>query len=231
MNLSKSEMKMAVAQDIGKQFAEREDALSAEVRKLEGAQAGLKQASDKLESVKAFYQKEVNDGGFEEANLEMVMKAIDRCKGVLFNLAELAQAQKLVKQGEAQEAKKSMDLIEKIFTDEKLRVESVLKAIEDGEVPDAGEVRPVNSAAADLAARRAAARAEKEAKAGETQETAPEPAQAAPEAVPEAPVAPVAAAPEPEAAETPPAQEAPPPPEPRASLPTPRRQMIQRRKK
>lgn len=178
MNVSKSELKMQMAQDLGKKFEERETALMAEAHRLEGAQGALKQAAEKFESVKAFYQKEVDEGKFEEKDLEIVMRAIDRCRGVVLSLADVAQAQKLMKQGEAQESKRSLDLIEKMYQDERDRLAFVLKGIEDGTITkeEVGRAidgsttlrvvdgRPTNDAATDLASRRAAARAEREGK-------------------------------------------------------------------
>lgn len=166
MNVNKSEVKMAVAQDIGRQFEAREDGLKSEVHRLEGAAGALKQGAEKLDGIKDFYRKEAEEERFEEVNLEIVMRVIDRCRGVLINLSDTATAQKLVKVGEAQEAKRALDTIEKVYQDERARLSAVLAAIEGGELTqsEAAEGRPQNDAAADLAARRAAARAEKASK-------------------------------------------------------------------
>lgn len=230
MNVQKSELKMALVKDIGKTLEDRETAHMAEVHRLEGATSALKQGAENLDSVKAFYQKEVEEEKFEEKDLEVVMKAIDRCRGILISLSDVAKAQKLVKQGEAQEAKKMSDLIEKLYHDERAKLAAVLKGIDDGtitsenvgravdgsptiRVVDGG--RPTNDTSADLAARRASARAERDSKVDER-------------AAPEAPSAPAVEAkvPEPEVKAEPPAPETPRPP-----TPSPKRQVISRRQK
>jgi len=176
MNLQKSEMRMVMAQEMGKTFEARETALNAEVHRFEGAIGALKQCYEKMDSVKAFYQREVDDTKFDEKDLELVFRVIDRCKGVAESLADTAGAQKLMRQGEALEAKRSLDLVEKMFQDEHAKMTNVLANIEDGTLTDKdvstnpdGSLslrtvggKPMSSAAADLDARRAEARAAKQ---------------------------------------------------------------------
>lgn len=229
MNVEKSELKMAMMQDLGKKFEARETMLTSEVYRFEGAITALKQAVEKIGALKGFYEKEVEEDKFEEKDLEVVARAVARCAGVVTSLIDLAQAQKLVKQGEAREAKSTLDVIEKAFNEEKARIANALKALEEGTIAEEEVVRsadgaptlrvvdgrPVSDAAADLAARRAAARAEKEAKAESTAKVE--------EKVSEAPT-PVEA---PEAKTTP----APEPPVPQSSIPPTRRQIVTRRKR
>jgi len=178
MNLAKAEMKALVTQDIGRQLEPREQSLRDEANRLEGANGALKQAIERFETLKSYYRKEVEEGHFEEANLDMVFRAIDRCAGAANNLAERAAAQRLVKLGEASEAKATMDLIEKLYNEEKKKVQAVTQAIEDGSLspedvsaaPGGGiavrlvDGRPPRDAVDDdIDARRAAARAAKEA--------------------------------------------------------------------
>lgn len=198
MNLQKSEMRMVMAQEMGKTFEARETVLNAEVHRFEGAIGALKQCYDKMDSVKAFYQRETDDAKFEEKDLEMVFRVIDRCKGVAESLADTAGAQKLMRQGEALEAKRSLDLVEKMFKDEHAKMTNVLASIEDGTLTDKdvstnpdGSLslrtvggKPMGSAAADLDARRAEARAAKQAAAVEMPAVVAAPVEEAKEATP-----------------------------------------------
>jgi len=204
MNVQKSEMKMMLAQDIGKQFEEREKGLWSEAHRLEGANGALKQGAEKLESLKVFYNKEVDEDRLEEKDLAGILRAIDRCQGVLINLAELAHAQKLVKQGEAQGAKTALDMIEKIYEDERTKIGNVLQAVEEGKITPEEVGRAVdgsttlrvvdgrpamNDAAADIQARREEARLAREK--SEQAKTEPSKAEAAPAPVVPAPASPV----------------------------------------
>lgn len=165
MNLQKAEMKMSVAREIGKKFEGQEEAALADVHRFEGAIAGFNQAIERLESVKVVYNAERDEGKLETPFLECAIKAIDRCRGVLVSLSDTAQAQKLVKQGEWINSKKTMDFLENLHNDEKQKLTGALEAIERGEIDPVSIGRPQSAAAIDLQARKAEAR-EKQASKG-----------------------------------------------------------------
>lgn len=162
MNLDKSEFKMQLARNWGKKFEDFEENAKIIIYRLEGSAASLKKAAQALDESRSFYQKQVDDEIITMAECKLAMRVIDRCIGSLDNLAETDKINRLVKQGELLGYKKTLDFMEKEHTEEKKRVEGVLRAIESGE-PDLRLVgKDTKSASDDIAKRRAEAKVEKE---------------------------------------------------------------------
>lgn len=184
MNLAKSELKLALTKEIGATIEARESAALAEMHRCEGALGGLKQAIECLHQHKKYYAKDLEEAKIEKPICDAMIKAIDHCVGILTNLGDKAQATKIAKHGEHTGVKAILDYVEKMHNDERNRLAGVLQAIDDGKITkeDIGrsvdgstnlrvvDGRPTNGAAADLQARRAAAKQAKDGE-GATAET------------------------------------------------------------
>lgn len=176
MNIAKSEVKLALTRELGQTIEARETAAMTEVNRLEGAIGGLKQAIQCLSDHKNYYKKDLEEAKIEKPICEAMIKAVDHCIGILTNLGDKATTTKIAKHGEWVATKSMLDMIEKMHNDEKNKLAGVLQAIDDGTITkeefgrDANgqpvlrvvDGRPVNGAAADLQARRTAARQAKE---------------------------------------------------------------------
>jgi len=161
MNLDKSEIKIALAQDWGKRIEQMQDEAKAESLRLEGAKGALKQAVKSFDSVRQFYQEQIDAETLSADTAKEIMQAINRCSGVCVSLQDYSEAGKNAKLAQSAAFDLVIGMFEKDFNAERVKLQSIATSIESGEIqPDSGgNVRPINPAAVDLAARRAVARA------------------------------------------------------------------------
>jgi len=169
MNVEKSELKMLITKEVGKRLSAQEEAAKQELYRNDGAIGALKQGIEKLENHKGYYKKKLMGEEMSPEEHTMVVTAIDQCKGILTNLSDAAFINKQIKQGEVLAFGKSENILSSMHEEERAKLETLYKAIEDGTItPDSdGSVRPSLQAArgksvvADLNERRAKAAKEK----------------------------------------------------------------------
>jgi len=132
MGIEKAEVKRAAFQEVGKRFESRKDNAEIEVRRCEGAIGGLKEAAEKLDQHKGYWKKDFKDDKISDKELQLAIKVIDQCGGIVRNLQEAASARKLMHQGEVHGLQGAMDICEKLFETEGRKAMAILDAVEKG---------------------------------------------------------------------------------------------------
>lgn len=128
MNPEKAQLKMLVVQGLGSDLDSIETGLKEEMKRMEGALVAYRTAIQKLEDHKAFYR----DEEYEIETLGTIKKTIDRCKGIVMNLADQTQVNLFRVQGKIAGLEAALDVLEKTYNEEKAKLESL---DEEGKTP------------------------------------------------------------------------------------------------
>jgi len=170
----KAEIKMATAHHIGAKLDDQLEAAGAEVHRYEGAKEALKQAAKALESLMSHVDKDLDEGKYEELVTagplkiaETVKLYVQRSMAAVQNLAISAETNGFVARGKAQALQLAVKTAKDVYDTEAKKKEAIETAMKNGTLTE--EARPEGvhpekmSAVQDLAARRAEAKAAKEA--------------------------------------------------------------------
>ena len=151
MNVDKALLKMQLAQLWGKKIEGIEDTAKADVHRLEGSAASLKQAAAALEAHRAYYQTATDEGEIDGPTCSTAMGVITRCVGGLQNLADRAQLALSLKQGELQGIRRGLGILEQDYQAESARLEAISDMAEYSGRPDAAaqEIQRRKAEAAD----------------------------------------------------------------------------------
>jgi septum formation inhibitor MinC len=182
----KAEIKMATAHHIGAKLDDQLDAANSEVQRYDGAKEALKQAVKTLEGLMLHVDKDIDEGKYEELAgslgplkiAELVKLYIQRSMSSVQNLAIGAETSSLVARGKAQALQLAVKTTKDIFDTEAKKKAAIEEAMKSGTLIEENRPEGVHpgkmSAVQELAARRAEAKAAKNAKEAENPQTATE---------------------------------------------------------
>lgn len=135
MGTDKSELKIALLEDMGLKADDRVEALTAELRRGEGGAAAFEIGAKKIESdVYARFKRDIDEGTLPKDPNEAVDKYLKTCVHYLNHLAAAAKANIPIMTGKMQEATAAVDRLKAEQNEEKLKFQAVKSAQAEGEV-------------------------------------------------------------------------------------------------
>jgi predicted Fe-S protein YdhL (DUF1289 family) len=149
------ELRLLILKTIGAKLNEGEEIAKKSVQHLIGGLEALSEGVKSLDSVKTYWQKDVDDGKVSAEECKKALDIVTTCQGCLRSLHEKYLIMKMTRDGEHQGWKKSGDIIEAMHKEEKGRLENLLRSleskdltVEDKPKPNAVGVNPGMSLAA-----------------------------------------------------------------------------------
>ena len=184
MSIQKSELQAAMANNIGASIEDRLESVQNEIQQYDGAHQALAQAMKSLEGLFKHVDQDVDEGKYAdlEGPLQIagaVKNYIKKAIGLVDNLATSSKIQGIRARGKAEGVQDAMTIVKKVREQAEAKVRAAMRALGEGQVEvetEGGNVVPLHrmpndfplsAAAADIQARREAARKAREAKAGE----------------------------------------------------------------
>jgi len=181
MGIEKSEIKMAVAHELGAGFDDALEAAERDIYRWDGAKTSLKNAATAVEGLIAHAKKDLDLEAIDEETYKLIRKWLQRSVEVVRNLRVQAEGHEQRAHGRAEALRTSVKITQRLYEEEAAKLKGVQGHDEEepnGEVPRLGParptgIRPPNLIAAKKAADKAAAVAsesdpEAEAEAGHT---------------------------------------------------------------
>lgn len=140
MNIQKSELKIALTKEFGKQFNEQKQAAVKEQHAMMGEIRAIKNAAKKIADLMVHVDKDLKEGKINEIIGEPMLvakyakKQYQHAIGVLDNLATQAEVSAHRCAGLEIGFRQSCEFIEKMHAEEMKKLESLRKAIDEGKV-------------------------------------------------------------------------------------------------
>ena len=142
MNPLKSEVKILVAENIGREMEGFAEGAQKQVHMQQGAKEGLEHAAQKVAELLEHIDKDFDNGGLEGFKnplkvMEYAKRYIKRSIGVIDNLARVAEISKIKYGGKEKGFSEAAAHINKLWKEEKTKLENFAKMLEQSE---SGEV-------------------------------------------------------------------------------------------
>jgi hypothetical protein len=146
MGIEKAEIKIGVAQELGRQYAAMAKGLTDELNRLEGEKRAYKKAVQSLDSIFQRVDDDLDAGNYEGVSdpvevAKLLKKTLVQAVGCLDSLKDQNMAAKLQAAGRLEGILKSSELVERLAKTEQGKIESAAEALEIGTDPvEAGSV-------------------------------------------------------------------------------------------
>jgi len=153
MNSIKSQVKILTAEALGRDIEKMIEGAHKKVFLQQGAKEGLELGSSKVSELLSHIDKDLEKGIIGEIEseplkiAEYVKRYIQRCVGILDNLATQAEVARLICAGQEKGLTESNDFINKFWKEERAKLESLLRTLEEaaekgGSVEEIGRPAP-----------------------------------------------------------------------------------------
>ena len=142
MNPAKAQVKLAIAEEFGREFEKREDDAKKSATRQEGARDTLKAAQKPIGDLGLLMKQEMKEGGLDEIIgeplkvLEWAMKWNRRAVGALDNLSTKAEVARIGCEGRSQGFKAAKEHAFKMYSAEQSRLVAFAKQGDDADVDD-----------------------------------------------------------------------------------------------
>jgi hypothetical protein len=147
MGIEKAEVKIGLAKDLGRKYAEMAKALDKELDQIDGEQIGYKRLASSLKSVFDRVDADLDKGLFEGLGPLEVAKAIKtalvQVGGCIDNRTEEARASKFMAMGRLDGILKASEVVQKVASAEQGKIDALVSALENG-ASQPVDVIPVN---------------------------------------------------------------------------------------
>lgn len=138
MGIEKAEIKIGLAKDLGRKYAEMAKALDVTLHKIDGEQEGYKKATLSLKSIYQRVDDDLDAGRFEGLGpleiAKVVKTAITQVGGCLDNLTEEARASKFKTQGRLDGLVKAIEVVQKVADSEQGKISALVAALEEADL-------------------------------------------------------------------------------------------------
>lgn len=170
MGVEKSEIKMAVAHELGAGFDDALEAAERDIYRWDGAKTSLRGAASAIEGLMEHAKRDLDAELLNEESFKLVRKWVQRATEIVRNLRTQAEVHEQRSHGRVEALKTSVKITKKLYDDEQAKLKALQEHVEEeptGEVTRLGPrrptgVRPPNVIAAKKAAEAAEKTAEKE---------------------------------------------------------------------
>lgn len=168
MGVEKSEIKMAVAHELGAGFDDALEAAEQDILRWDGAKTSLKSAAAAVEALIAHAKRDLEAEVIDEERFVLVRKWLQRATEVVRNLRTQAEVHEQRAHGRVDAFKTTVKLTKKLFDNEEAKLKGLQEHVEEeptGEVPRHTPARPTGTRPPNvIAAKKAAEKAEKASK-------------------------------------------------------------------
>lgn len=180
MGVEKSEIKMAVAHELGAGFDDALEAAERDIYRWDGAKTSLKSAATAVEGLIAHAKKDLELEAIDEETYKLIRKWLQRGVEVVHNLRIQAEVYEQRAHGRVEAMRTSVKITKRLYDEEEAKLRALQEHVEEeptGEVNRLGPRRPTGVRPPNVIA------AKKAAEAAERVEAAPEPEAETPEEV------------------------------------------------
>ena len=145
MGRQKSEIKMAIAHELGTGFDDALEAAEHDIYRWDGAKTSLKSAASAVESLIAHAKQEVEGGNRDEEKFALVRKWLIRATEVVRSMRTQAEVKEQRAHGRAEALRTTVKITKKLYDDEAAKLKALSEHVEDdpdGTVERLGPARP-----------------------------------------------------------------------------------------